>query len=386
MRRGAALSAVTRWVDRCGVQVRRGALAGAFNAWYDLEARRFAYVYPEITGYGITTLLYLDSLTSRHRRLARARQAGDWVLDRALHPDGGIRPRDYFERQERSPLFAFERHLSVSFDSGMVLFGLTNLFAATRDVRYRRGALKVGSFLTDQVQKKDGWFHACLVPVWRGWEERLDKWSAQSGPFHAKLAMGLIQLSRVTGEARFARAGAKACERSLKAQRPNGRFVCYRADGSTHMHPHMYAAEGLLWAGLELGRAAFVRSAARAAAWALSVQEPDGGMPCRAGERPGQFNRNQRSDILAQVLRLATVCQALGALPRAAAGAMDRLERRLLSFQNVVGPQAGGFRYGAEMNGESRNHVNFWCSAFALQALAMRREATGRVPSMGFFI
>lgn len=378
-----ALEAVTRWVDRSGVQVPRGPLAGAFNAWYDLEAGRFAYVYPEITGYGITTLLYLDG----EGRLGRARKAGDWVIRRAIHPGGGIRPRDYFERQERSPLFAFEKHLAVSFDSGMVLFGLTNLFAATAHRPYLKGALKVGSFLADHAQKKDGWFHACLVPGQKGWEEKLDKWSAQSGPFHAKLALGLIHLGQVSGEPRFIRAGAKACARSLKAQRPDGRFVCYRADGSTHMHPHMYSAEGMLWAGLELGRPAFVRSAAKAAAWSLSVQEKDGGMPCRAGERPEQRNRNQRSDTLAQVLRVATVTRALGALPSSAAPAMARLERKLLTYQKAGAPQAGGFRYGAEMNGEARSHVNFWCSAFALQALAMRREAAaGKVPSVKLFI
>lgn len=388
MNRKAAFSLAARWVLDSGVQVGgRGPLGGAFNAWHDLESRRFQYVYPEITGYGITTLLYLDSLGRPGNILARSCKAGDWILRHAIHSSGGIRPRDFYERQERSPLFSFDRRLVVTFDSGMVLFGLTNLYEASGRGEYLKAARRVADFLIGSAQKKDGFFHACLDPGRSGWTERPDKWSAQSGPYHAKLAIGLLHLARLSGQALYRRSAERLCRRSLKAQRPSGRFVCYRADGSTHMHPHLYAAEGMLWAGLELDEPRFVESATQAVAWALSVQRPDGGLPCRAGEIRQETNSNERSDTLAQALRLGALCLGLGTLSSSARPRLDRLERRLLAFQKKRGPQAGGFLYGQEMNGESRSHVNFWCTAFALQALAMRCEqAAGRTPDARHFI
>ena len=33
---------------------------GAFNSWFDTNKNDYYYAYSEITGYGITTLLFLD--------------------------------------------------------------------------------------------------------------------------------------------------------------------------------------------------------------------------------------------------------------------------------------------------------------------------------------
>ena len=387
-RRVQALALAERWVLGSGVQVSgRGRSAGAFNAWYDFESHRFQYVYPEITGYGITTLLYIRARHGGNDLLEGAKAAGDWVIRHAMHPCGGIRPRDYYERQERSAVFSFERNLIVTFDSGMVLFGLTNLYEATGKTLYLNAARRVGDFLLDRAQKRNGSFHACYEPARRRWIHHPDKWSTQSGPYHAKLALGLLHLGRLTGRAKYARAAERTCDWTLKAQRHSGRFVCYQEEGSTHLHPHLYAAEGLLGAGLSLNRNDFLRSAARAVCWALGQVKANGSLPCRVGAHAADANTNERSDILAQTLRLGAACSGLGLLPAAQTGTLAQLERRLLSYQRLKAPQKGGFYYGREMSGESRDHVNFWCTAFALQGLAFHEDvARGRSVGCELFI
>lgn len=387
-RRRAAAAAAARWITDSGVQVadRRSRVFGAFNAWYDVEEGRFQYVYPEITGYGMTALLYLNALAPEERLVEKARKAGDWTMRRAMHPCGGIRPRDHYDRRERALLFSFERHLVVTFDSGMVLFGLCDLYQATGRPGYLSAARRVGDFLALRARRKDGSFYACYNPSTGRWIDKTDKWSTQSGSYHAKCAMGLLRLARLTGERRYRDAAVGVCEWSLAQQRPNGRFVSWRAEQATHMHPHLYSAEGLLFAGLELQRPDFVTAAARAVGWSLAEQEKDGGLPCAIGER-GLRNPHQRSDTLAQCLRLGALLRGRGLAPASWERPLARLEAKLLGYQRRGGPHAGGFAYGEEMNGERREHLNFWGTSFALQALRMRADAIdGKVPSLEHFV
>ena len=59
MKNNAILSAKD-WLVNSGIQNTKGDEIGGFNAWYDLGANEYSYVYSEITGYGITTLLFLN--------------------------------------------------------------------------------------------------------------------------------------------------------------------------------------------------------------------------------------------------------------------------------------------------------------------------------------
>lgn len=386
MKRREAARAAERWIVDSGVQVRAGKLRGAFNAWYDLETGGFQYVYPEITGYGITNLLYFNSLEHDAKHVARAELAGDWVIRRAMHPCGGIRPRDHYDRRERALVFSFERQLVVTFDSGMVLFGLTNLFEATRRKAYLTAARRVGDFIAGKAQRRDGSLYACYNPLKREWIDKPDKWSTQSGGYHAKVAMGLLHLARLTGEKKYRVSAVGVCDWSLKTQRPSGRFVSWRTENATHQHPHLYTAEGLLWAGLELERADYVAAAVRAVEWSLSEQDETGGIPCAVGDR-GLRNPHQRSDTLAQCLRLAALFRSRGLGSKAWDGKLLKLEKALLRFQRAAKPHAGAFAYGEEMSGERREHLNYWCTAFAQQALQMRDDSlSGRVPSVQFFV
>lgn len=386
MKRGQAARAAERWILDSAVQVRAGKLRGAFNAWYDLETGGFQYVYPEITGYGITNLLYFNSLEHDRKLVARAELAGDWVIRRAMHPCGGIRPRDHYDRRERALVFSFERQLVVTFDSGMVLFGLTNLFEATGKKGYLAAARRVGDFIARKAQRRDGSLYACFNPVSRTWIDKPDKWSTQSGSYHAKVAMGLLHLARLTGERLYRDSAVGVCEWSLKTQKPSGRFVSWRTENATHQHPHLYSAEGLIWAGLELERPDFISAAVRAVEWSLSEQDQTGGLPCAVGDR-GLRNPHQRSDTLAQCLRLAAIFRARGLAPKTWEPKLAKLEKRLLSLQRLSRPHAGAFRYGEEMSGERREHLNYWCTAFAQQALRMREDAaSGRVPGVQFFV
>ena len=105
-------------------------MSGSFNAWYDADVEKHAFAYSEITGYGITSLLFLNNMQRDPILLERAITAGNWLVDSALdRKTGGIMCR--LES-------GHDRFLQrvCTFDNGMCLNGLVNLFRATGDERY----------------------------------------------------------------------------------------------------------------------------------------------------------------------------------------------------------------------------------------------------------
>jgi len=171
----------------------------------------------------------------------------------------------------------------------------------------------------------------------------------------------------------YKQAALKLCRGSLSVQDACGRFVTSRTDKSTHLHPHSYSAEGLLYTGLFFDEEEFISSANRAVKWALDNQASDGGVPKKYDGK--KFIPYYRSDILAQILRLGTILCATGNMDARYEPALEKLKEKLISFQHLdQGSQSGGFLYGTDLEGTQKMHLNSWCTMFALQALMMYED------------
>ncbi|MFH1420618.1 MAG: DapH/DapD/GlmU-related protein [Candidatus Aenigmatarchaeota archaeon] len=336
---------------------------GGFNSWYDADTGTYPYIYSEITGYGITTLLYLYNKNKEEILLEHAKMAADWLINVAVHATGGVKTRFYYKYANNSAdeqnFYSFDSEIIYSFDNGMVMYALTNLYKLTGIDAYLEHAKKIANFLLG-MQKSDGLFYATYNAKTGELGDTQDKWSTQSGSYHAKVAMGLIDLYEVCGDERYLNSAIKICNAALLLQKPEGRFISFSDSGATHMHPHSYSAEGLLYAGIKLGNNEYLEAARRATEWALAMQLETGGVPCIVAD---EVNKNERSDTLAQTLRLAALLLSSGLINHKTK--IDELRKRLLGFQH----RNGGFIYGSDETGKKMNHTNSWCTMFALQAL-----------------
>lgn len=352
------------WMLHSGIQNTPGKHAGGFNGWYDIDKKIYPFVYSEITGYGMTTLLFLNSFLHKPIFLHRAELAAKWIIDSAMHDCGGVRTRAYSTDPDK--LYSFENNVLYIFDNGMVLSGLVNLYLATKKDMYLRAAMNIANFLLP-MQKSDGLFYAAYDANNNLRLDNQDKWSSQSGSYHAKLVIGLVDLYNTTKDEAFLSSALRICNASIKLQEKSGRFITQQNEISTHMHPHCYSAEGLIYAGSLLEENKFIQSAENAIKWALQNQLPDGGIPCKFID--GRFVTYERSDTLAQVLRLSLYLRSIGLIEEDTK--IENLKNRLLQFQKTEGDQPGGFFYGTELDGTVRNHINSWCSMFAIQSLVM---------------
>ena len=352
------------WLLNSGIQNVSGKHSGGFNGWYDVDNKIYPFVYSEITGYGITSLLFLNLVRKGEIFVQHAEKAAEWIIKQAMHSCGGVRARAYTITSDK--MYSFENNILYIFDNGMVLPALVNLYTNTKKEQYLNTAIEIGNFLLS-MQKDDGFFYAAYNASNNTTMDNQEKWSSQSGSYHAKLAIGLIDLYNATKNEAFLQSALKICNASLEQQQGDGRFVTQQNEKSTHMHPHCYSAEGLLYAGTVLKEDKFIQSAGDAIKWALVNQLPNGGMPCKFVD--GKFISHERSDTLAQVLRLATYLRSIGLMDDDTD--IENLKSRLVQFQKTEGEHKGGFFYGTELDGTGRNHINSWCSMFSLQSLIM---------------
>jgi uncharacterized protein YyaL (SSP411 family) len=333
---------------------------GGFYAWYDLAKKSPSFVYSEITGYAITTLLFLKNIYNDDIYLERARKAASWITDFALLPCGGVRTRLYEDDSSADKLYSFSGENIFSFDLGMVLYGMINLYKVTEEKIFLESAIKMADFLLDKMQRKDGSFSAIYNVNTQKTHESFDKWSNQSGSFHSKVGLGLVDMFEVTKNKKYIASAGKICEYALTRQEKNGRFITNEADRTTNLHPHCYSIEGLLYAGSYLKEKKFIDSAKNAVMWIFDNLS-SGKIDELYNPKTNSFNNFQRLDALSQSLRLGVIFE------------MDR--KKLEELKNFIldhqylkkgGSQTGGFLYS-----KASEHINCWCTMFALQALAV---------------
>lgn len=62
------LNLALNWLTKSGIQnnnKNKSIEFGAYNAWYDYKSKKYSYMYSEITGYLITSMLYHYKITKK---------------------------------------------------------------------------------------------------------------------------------------------------------------------------------------------------------------------------------------------------------------------------------------------------------------------------------
>ena len=353
------------WLLNSGIQNSDGEHKGAFNSWYDINKRNYEYAYSEITGYGINTLMFFYNLNKENIYLERVKLAADWLINKAWHKSGGILTRYFYG--ESSFMGSFENEEIFSFDCGMVLNGVTSLYKETKENKHLDFCVKLANFMIDKMQKQDGSFYAVYDAKNNKLIDNGEKWSTQSGCLHAKLSIGLINLYELTNNEKYLESAKKICDYSLQYLKDDGRFINFSQTGNSLFHPHCYAAEGLYLAGNYFNNKKYLEASKKATSYLFNIQLENGGIP-------QMFKNNilvnfERTDILAQSLRMGILFSN-----EINKDKLERLASRLLEFQNLNDEQKGGFIYGYDDSGKKYEHVNSWCTMFALQALELYKQ------------
>ncbi|OGL73278.1 hypothetical protein A3E39_01250 [Candidatus Uhrbacteria bacterium RIFCSPHIGHO2_12_FULL_60_25] len=355
--------AAAEWLLNSGIQNPPGThemhgadVGGSFNAWFNPQTHTHSYIYTEISGYALTTLLYLYRRYGDARFKRHATLVGEWLHNIQL-PTGALPTAFYIEAtpfQKSSDLHAF--------DVGMVLNGLVCLHRETLEERYLQSAIRAADWIAG-IQRGDGSVPAMTDAVTGATKDHEGTWSTQPGPYHGKLAIGLLNLFDLTRDPRYADAARALCNYTLTRQKKNGQFLTYGNLDGTNFHPHAYACEGLYAAGCYLNELRYLDAARRGTEWALSLCK-DGIIPRHIHDE--RINYHERADIQMQISRLATLFHIQD-------DNATQLFQRLpeYRYRHDQDTQGGGFIFGKSSAGELLPHVNAWVTMFSLQAISL---------------
>lgn len=360
------VDSVADWMTQSGIQSPEGGV----YAWYNMLTDKHSYLYSEITGYAITAFLYLHKLYGHKEYLKRAERAADWIIQNALSDCGGVKTRYFTDEKTIDEHTSFSGGNIFSFDTAMVLYGFSNLYKLTNRQDYLDQSIRMADFLVDTMQKDDGSFTAIYNEKEGSVPNSTKKWSTQSGSFHAKNALGLVAIHEITRVEKYKEAALRVCDFALTRQEENGRFVTDTASLATHLHPHCYSIEGLSFVGSSFKVEKYVKAAEKATYWALSRTD-DSGINETYYPTTDSFSSFQRSDVLAQVIRMGLLFVK--------DESVEHVVKVLLSYR---ADQDGNGEKDGFFYSKTHDHVNFWCTMFALQALALYYDES-LVPESG---
>ena len=251
----------------------------------------------------------------------------------------------------------------------------TNCRAATEE-KYLVAAVTVADWLVYSAQKPSGAFFPIYELSDGKFFESDKEWSTTSGSYHAKVAIGLLNLHDLSRKKKYLDSAVRICDFALSCQNASGRYVSHLSRGGTNAHPHCYTAEGLWVSGSILDRADYLESSSRGVEWLLGLQSAEGYIPRLFLDDKPIYN--ERVDALSQTLRLSMIHMSGKHLSSLNKNKIELIVPLILDYQacDVNDVKArGGFYFGKSSAGDKViPHVNLWVTSFAIQALQVYND------------
>jgi hypothetical protein len=321
------------WLARAPIVVAEGPERGGVVGWLD-EDGVAPFVYGEASGYYLTFLTWLARETGiSFTTWARREAVLSWCRRRL---EGNRVPPTRCILNGYAP--DWRNGFQFSFDLAMVLRGLVHAGCESPS----RSLL---AYLCRFVSPA-GTLRAAL-PLNKKFAD-VHRWSVEPGPYQLKTVAAILSASDfgIPETLRTAVGG------SIDGWRR-------RTDLAGEAHPLLYSIEGLMLCGYYLRDPSLWRTAAETYARLLDYQAADGGLAASVPDSGSV----QRSDVIAQTLRIGCLLRHLGHLKpnwdSRLEGLASALDRFLLTDGAVsfLDPQVA-----------ASTHRNTWCAMFAHQA------------------
>jgi hypothetical protein len=350
-RSAAAAQRIERWLLTSPIQLAGGAHDGGIAGTLDAEGRP-TFVYLEITGYYLTWAAWVAAgggclAESGGLAVQRARRALGW-LERVVDEQRVPPTRQYLLDSNvtdwrNSAVFTFDLAMAIR---GAATFSSVSMTTGRADSPVLRAlasqldACRNG----ERVLQSHRAVNDDQIP---------HRWSTTSGPHHLKAAASLLTLPVSKGLCEAARNTTSYWSEELLHGWP-----------VTETHPLLYGLEGMVICGGDQwdGAAAVFERL-------MTSQDDVGSLPSQvSGEAI------ERSDVLAQALRIGALLRGHGCLQGSAwLRRLDLLAERLVAYVHPDGSL--GFARG-------HDNRNVWCAMFAHQALLWHQRLGETAPDV----
>jgi uncharacterized protein YyaL (SSP411 family) len=348
---------VKNWLISSGLCIldKNNPNVGAVHSYYDTKGKEYSFLYPEITGYYLSTLKFLYDKEKSEKYIEMAKLSSTWLMD--VHEKyGGIIMGVGPEPRMTEQIF--------SFDTSICAKGFLDLYEITNDEKYKDFAKKLIDWLVTACIEEDGTVRPVMDRKSGKFVETA-MWYAQKGCFGIKLAMPLLQF----GDSKLKEVAIKISDTCKKFQNTDGSFALHLGSKSVNLHSHSYALEGLIYAYSKLKDLTYLDSCRKGLDWVVNQINEDGSVYLWTN-----FNYKAKAAYpIAQLIRLMILVDNVENTSKYFESA-KKLTNFLLTLQaKEEDPKMnGGFyeEFHKSLTGWKKQHrINSWTSMFALQAL-----------------
>ena len=334
------LSRTGEWFLHSGIQQPDGGVA----RYYLVDACRNLPVSTEITGYAVSTFVYLHSVTQTP------------AISTAPSPPPASSRRAWDPASQTMPFEIEPAAFTYFFDCGIIVRGLLSVWRATGEQEFLDVAVAIGESMARDFASPAGDFHPILALPGRTPLPRDPlRWSRTATCYQLKSAMAWWDLYEATRTARFIEPYERVLEASLRTYADFLPGHPERPKVMDRLHAFCYFLEGLLPRAGDSRCAAALRDGIGRAARHLRDIAPE----------------FERSDVYAQLLRVRLYADWLGVVPLDRPAA-EFEAAQLAAFQAVdADPRIDGGYWFGRKSAERLPFINPVSAAFACQALEL---------------
>ena len=341
------------WYVKSGIQVPGGGVA----RYYLAGVGKNALVSTEITGYALSTLVYLYDKRGDQSFLDAAIRAGRFLVDRAWNPRLKTFPFEHSDNGTQP------QALTYFFDCGIIVRGLLALWRTTGDASMLACAREAGHSMLADFARGDEIDPILALPGKKPLSYG-QQWSRSPGCYQLKAALAWDELFQVTGDPSFSASYERALTLALESK---DRFLPAETAEKTmdRLHAYCYFLEALLPQSSRPDcREALQEGIGRVSGYLRQIA------PVFA-----------RSDVYAQLLRIRLyVANLTGAPLNEPEALQEAASIQTFQCESSDARMNGGFYFGRK--GETMlPFLNPVSTAFCLQALDMWCER-GQSPQL----
>ena len=333
---------------------------GGVHSFYDIKEQKFGFLYPEITGYYISTMRFLYSDEKKEQYLEHAKASADWLIK--IYKKYGTIVQGISSEPS-------QQNYAYSFDISICAKGLLDYYMMSNDELYLSHAKEILEPVIGGALEQDGTILPFRNLDSEKFQQSYDVWYRQKGCLHIKNAMTFCQLYKILNEKIFLEYAEKICNVFSIYQNNDGSFLLHENQKTINLHTMCYALEGLLFSFSVNKNENYLKSCIAAVNWCKEKLQDDGSIELWFNSK----HRSKASYPTAQLLRIVLLLDKLSQ-NRQYEDLAKKLYDHLLSYQisNPHLEQNGALleeNYRTILGWKMRQKLNSWGSMFALQAL-----------------
>jgi len=332
---------------------------GGVHSFYDEKQNQYGFLYPEITGYFISCLRFLDNQQHKEIFSQYAKYSSDWLI-RIYEKYGAI---------IQGINSNSNNNFSYSFDSAICAKGLLDCYELNNEKKYLDYGEQIMNDLITEAISSDGSVKPFKDISTNKYQESNQVWYKQEGCLHIKTAIPYFQLYKISNDDEQLKIGTNICKKISVYQNSDGSIKLHANSETINLHTMCYALEGLLYGFYITENEEYHDRCERAVDWCLNQINQDGSVSL-------WFNSKYKSKAaypIAQLIRILILLDKINNNSE-----YKPQTKRLYEFlQTLHGmnpdPQInGGFYeeyYKSLLGWKKRMKLNSWTTMFALQGI-----------------